>query len=217
MINHKDKDNNISIVELGKAIRNAKTIDNNGLSIADALDRLTIAKTEKIIDAKKTLAVSEHKGIAKVEGYIRAIASTNSLLQTELELLITTYVPNKNRQGVKQSEAQNILRTAMNSPLKINLDTLSHSGAIAIGSITEVHEDTDRIIGRAVLWNDMFPHVAEYLQSVGEIGSSWEIYYDTEKSVVEDGTLWLTGCVFAGVALVESPAYTDAKAKVIGA
>jgi hypothetical protein len=207
------------LAELAAAIRNQKESPYRVPSIAEALDKyalnIQIAKAEQEISNKRTLAIAEHKvKVASLDGYIKAVASTHPL-QTELEIMITTYQPNKNKEGVKKAEAQNILRTAMNSPLKINYETLSHTGAKAIGSITSVEERVDRIIGRAVIWNDLYPDEAELVQSARELGTSWEIYYDPDKTVVEHGVSWLGGCVFAGLCVVSTPAYgTEARLKV---
>lgn len=203
------------IVDLATAIRSQ---DKSAYTIGDAIDKITEAKAEQIYIAKRTLAVAEHKITATLQGYIKAVASIHPL-QTELELMITTFTANKNKQGIRKAEAANIVRTALHTPLKINFDgdqVYGHAGAKAVGTITQVEEKVDRIIGRAIVWNNEFSDVAEYIQSLGSIGTSWEIYYDPDKTVVEHGIEWLGGCVFAGLCMVENAAYgTEAIAKVI--
>lgn len=45
------------------------------------------------------------KQLARVHGYIRAIADSSHPLQTGLSLILTDFEPNKNNQGVPLSEA----------------------------------------------------------------------------------------------------------------
>ncbi len=158
-----------------------------------------------------------------VTGYIRAIADQTHPLQTKLSLILTDFEPNGNRQGVPLSEKDNILKTAMYMPLKINFNGESfagHTGAFPIGPIVNVYEGEDNgravIYGEAIIWNEVYNDVAEHLRiafSEG-VGTSWEIYYDDSTSD-ENGVQWLNGCVFAATAIVEVPAYGPNRTRVL--
>jgi hypothetical protein len=134
--------------------------------------------------------------------------------QTHLEIFITDFLPNANAEGVPESEKENIIRTARNTPLKINFDGADyygHIGAYPIGTITSVEDKGEYITGVAVIWDDLYGDVSEYLKTKRAnketIGTSWEIGYTDEYK--ENGTTWLQGTVFLGTAIVDSPAYED--------
>ncbi len=160
-----------------------------------------------------------------MHGFIRAVADQAHPLQTRLSLILTDFAPNNNKQAVPKAEAQNILRTANNSPLKINFDGVEiygHKGAKPIGTIVQpiMGDDNGRevIFAEAVIWNDINPDVDEHIKvAFAEgIGTSWEIYYDTEKAVTDDnGVEWLGGCVFAGTCIVDTPAYGPNRTRLL--
>jgi hypothetical protein len=160
---------------------------------------------------------------AHVSGYIRATADKTHPLQTRLSLIITDFEPNSNKQGIPKSEADNIMRYAISSPLKINFDGLDyhgHKNAIPIGPITSAFASNDNgrdvIAGEAVVWNDIYEDVADHLKvAFAEgLGTSWEIYYkDSEKD--DNGIEWLQGCVFAGTCVVATPAYGPNRTRVL--
>ena len=111
------------------------------------------------------------KQLARVHGYIRAIADSSHPLQTRLSPILTDFEPNRNKQGVPLAEAENILRTALHTPLKINFDGAEyhgHKGAIPIGPIINVYrgEDNGRdvIYAEAVIWNDIYEDIADHLK-----------------------------------------------------
>lgn len=160
---------------------------------------------------------------AHVSGFIRATADQSHPLQTKLNLIITDFEPNGNKQGIPKAEAENILRTAPNTPLKINFDGIDfygHKGAVPIGPITNVYfaEDNGRevIAGEAIIWNDIYEDVADHLKvAFAEgLGTSWEIYFkDSETD--DNGVQWLEGCVFAGTCVVATPAYGPNRTRVL--
>ncbi len=160
-----------------------------------------------------------------MHGFIRAVADQAHPLQTRLSLILTDFAPNNNKQAVPKAEAQNILRTAANSPLKINFDGVEiygHKGAKPIGTIVSpiMGDDNGRevIFAEAIVWNDINPDVDEHIKvAFAEgIGTSWEIYYDTEKATVDDnGVEWLGGCVFAGTCIVDTPAYGPNRTRLL--
>lgn len=160
-----------------------------------------------------------------MQGFIRAVADQTHPLQTKLSLILTDFEPNRNKQGVPLSEAENILFTAKNTPLKINFDGdeyYGHKGAYPIGPITEVYRSQDNgrevIAAEAVIWKDIYTDVSEHIQvAFAEgIGTSWEIYYDEDlTSTDSNGVQWLGGCVFAGTCIVDTPAYGPNRTRLL--
>lgn len=158
-----------------------------------------------------------------LNGLIKATASSDHPLQTRLELILTDFEPNGNKQAVPVSEADNIIRTALYTPLKINFDGTayaSHHGAIPVGPIISAYrteyEGRDVIAAEAVIWNDLYEDVAEHLKDVFSegIGTSWEIYF-SQSSLDANGIKWLQGCEFAGTCIVETPAYGPERTKIL--
>lgn len=149
------------------------------------------------------------RSIATFNGLLKAYAAETNPLQTIVELVITPFGPNKNKQGVKKSEASNILRTCVNQPIKINYETGKHKDSYPIGVITEAQETEAEIIGLGVLWPEEYPEVTDYLKKRtaenNPVATSWEILH--EGSYVEDGIEWLTGCYYAANTIVENPSY----------
>ncbi len=153
-------------------------------------------------------------GKTQFHGYIKAYADTTSIhpLQTIVELVITPFTPNSNNQCISENEADNILKSALNQPLKINFDgqTLGgHKDSVCIGPIIYAEKTDTEIIGRAVIWSDEFQATAEYLKKAYAAnqapGTSWEIYYKDSRQ--ENGIEYLQGCVFAANTIVSNPSY----------
>lgn len=165
------------------------------------------------------------KTAARMHGFIRAVADQSHPLQTRLSLILTDFEPNRNKQAIPRAEAENILRTAVNSPLKINFDGTEyygHKGATPIGTIVEPVMGSDNgrevILAEAIVWNDINPEVDEHIKlAFAEgVGTSWEIYFDEEKSTTDNnGVEWLGGCVFAGTCIVDTPAYGPNRTRLL--
>jgi hypothetical protein len=166
---------------------------------------------------KKSKAETQIK--ASVHGFMRMAESnmTNPLLK-EVELVLTDFEANANKEGIPQKEAANIIRTALHTPIKIAVSETGyagHKGAIPVGPIIEVYEDTHEgkpvVKAKAVIWSDEFKEVYSLLKSqAGEreyIGTSWEVYYESADSV--DGISWLNNVTFAGTCIVDVPAYGE--------
>lgn len=152
----------------------------------------------------------------KLNGYIsKAYSEKNNDLQTHIEFVLTDFKPNANNQAISYEEAGNIIRTGLYQPFKIRFDGISetvHDRAEPVGPITGVWVDDseERILARAVIWNESFPEVASYLIESMElnkpIGTSWEAYY-ADSEIDESGVEWLKGIVLSGTAAVKNPAY----------
>ena len=152
---------------------------------------------------------------AEFLGYVSAVAEAHPL-QTIISFVLTDFEPNSNKQAVPISEAENIIRTAKDMPVKINFDGMSETGhnrAVPIGVITKAElvnvDGKDSIIAEARIWKKEYPEIDEYLRSAKaekrQIGTSWELYY--EESEEKDNVSWLTNIVMAATAIVKVPAY----------
>lgn len=149
---------------------------------------------------------------ATFQGYLYRVAEAVNPLQTELTFCLTDFQPNKNKQAVPQSEAENIIRTIQHMPIKIRpgaTGKLGHSGARPIGTIVSAWAEDDKIMASAFVWNKEFPNETEYLKSAHaeneKIGTSWELFYGTSTNA--DGVEWLHDITMSGSCIVDDPAY----------
>jgi hypothetical protein len=162
---------------------------------------------------------ADKKTSATVHGFIKVaeLNKQNPFLK-EVELILTDFEPNSNREGIPRSEAQNIIKTALYTPIKIAIsetDYAGHKNAVPIGPITSVYEDTHDgkpvIKAKAIIWTDEYSDVYDILKAQSSereyIGTSWEIYY--ESATAENGVNWLNNVIFAGTCIVDVPAYGD--------
>lgn len=148
---------------------------------------------------------------ATFTGMVLAVADEQHPLQQKLQFVFTDYQPNLNNQGIPRTEAQNIIKSSMHMPVKVNFrgKPKGHEGAVPIGPIVSSYEDGDRILAEAVVWRQEFPEVAKYLETAsaeeGGAQFSWEIFY--RDSAEQDGVNWLQDCVVAATTIVDVPAY----------
>lgn len=169
----------------------------------------------------RQMDAADKKTSASVRGSLRfSLSEVENPFVKEVELILTDFEPNKNGEGIPRTEAENIIKTAVNTPLKISAyvtDTVSfyggHEAAHPIGAITEAFLDTvdgrEVVKAKAFVWKQEFPGIynllkAQYGASTF-IGTSWELYY-TEVDERE-GTRWLKNVTFAGTCIVDTPAY----------
>lgn len=179
------------------------------------------------IDKVQVTNLPKDKKHSTVRGYIKTKAEDsvikNNPLQTYVSLILTDFLPNKNRQAIPRSEAENLIRSSVNMPLMINFDGedyYGHAGAIPIGPITSAYIDTvdgnEVIKAEAIIWADQFPEVSDHLKSLFAqgIGTSWEIYYgDSYKDTAE--VEWLQDCIFSNTCVVDTPAYGPERTRVL--
>jgi len=156
--------------------------------------------------------------IASMRGKLTLAQDSANPLLKSVELILTDFEANANNEGIPLSEAENIIRTAKFTPLKIAMSEDSyagHKGAIPIGPITDVWQDTfdgkPVIKARAMIWGDEFKDVYSVLKSQAAerdyVGTSWEVYY---QDVAKDGGInWLQNVTFAGTCIVDTPAYGE--------
>lgn len=151
------------------------------------------------------------KGI--FQGKMKVNASFLHPLQTQIDLVLTPFTKNKNKQGIPLEEANNFISTALNQPFKIRTTTKAkgHDFAIPVGTITHAElvtvEDEQLIIGKAILWKDEFPEIDSMLRAQEEVHTSWELYSAEESTIDEEGVEWLHGIIFAATCVVDNPAY----------
>lgn len=164
--------------------------------------------------------------VARLEGYIKTssdLAVANNPLQSRVEVILTDFEPNLNKQGVPITEKARLMQSALNMPLKIHFDGdefHGHSGAIPLGPIIRVWEDTYNgravIKGEAVIWTEHYKDIVDTIKSLFDIGvgTSWEIYY-ADSEVDENGVEWLHDIVYAGTCIVDTPAYGPERTRIL--
>lgn len=149
---------------------------------------------------------------AQFIGKLRAIADETHPLQTILEIVLTDFEPNKNKQQIPDSEADNLIASALHMPIKINYANGKHKGhaeSIPIGTIKDAWREGDQILARSILWKEEFPEIDKYLKTATAeheyLGTSWEILYKNSETL--DNIEILHGCVFSSTVIVDNPAY----------
>ena len=177
-----------------------------------AAGRAWFAKLVRQMDA------ADKKSSASIKGTLRLAEANDHPFVREVELILTDFEPNNNGEAIPRAEADNIIRTAVNTPLKINAfisENISfyegHDGARPIGVISSAYLDTaggkDVIKAKAYIWKQEFPGIYNLVkaQSSSFVGTSWELYY-TEVDEIQ-GVRWLKNVTFAGTCIVDTPAY----------
>lgn len=146
-------------------------------------------------------------------GLFRATADEKHPLQSIIEFVFTDFNPNKNKQGVEESEADNIIRTGANQPVKMNFlgdAVANHENAIPVGTILELYKDQDKILGRGILWKNEYKDEVMYLEQAstneGGVQFSWELYY--KDTIHKEDTDWLQDVVTGAITIVSTPAYS---------
>ena len=162
---------------------------------------------------------------AHFNGRVVAAAATKHPLQTNVQFILTDFLPNKNKQAIPPSEADNIMSSAVGMPFMIRFTgegADGHSGARPIGPIVRVWPDTDNetpvLMAEAAVWNNEFADIDAFLRSANAenetVGTSWEVFYD--KSVRdESGTEWLHDIIFKNSAIVKDPAYGRTRTRIV--
>jgi HPt (histidine-containing phosphotransfer) domain-containing protein len=126
--------------------------------------------------------------------------------------------PNGNKQAVPFEEFENIAKSVIGMPVKINFKGFSakdHAGSQPIGHIKKMDIITSedgsyhQLVAEASLWTHEFPEIVTWLKDAwasGEApGISWELLY--RESSIREGIEWLRGVIASAATFVESPAY----------
>lgn len=151
--------------------------------------------------------------MTEITSDIKSVASSKTNpLQAEIEFVFTDFKPNKNKEGVPETEVDNIINTGKYMPVKTlytKAGVQDHEFSLPIGTIVDLQHEEDKIIGRALIWKDEFKDLVNYLAS--EIESlrfpqiSWELYSYTRE--IKDNVTWLKDIVVAAATIVKNPAY----------
>lgn len=149
-----------------------------------------------------------------------AHASEKHPFQTNVQFILTDFKPNKNKQAIPESEATNIIATAVGMPVKIRFNGIGaqgHAGSRPIGPITRAWVEDDKILAEATVWNREFSDIDLFLKTANAeqktIGTSWELFFQTETKDSDDVS-WLSDIVFAATTIVDNPAYGKDRTRI---
>lgn len=146
------------------------------------------------------------------DGDAFASVSLNPLYQWA-KLVVCDSDPNGNKQQIEENEFDNLIKTGINSPVKMAERKISngHEEAFghAIGVVSQLKKEGNKLLALAALWKKERPDDIAMLKSMYTKGNppnvSWEISY--ENSEIVDGVEKLKGCILNGLAVVAMPAY----------
>jgi hypothetical protein len=119
-------------------------------------------------------------------------------------------------QGIEVEDFDQIIKTALDMPVKMNLigeSAANHVGSYVIGhmrKMEKVSEDgINKLVAEAVLYNEEYPEEVNYLKKAyadGEApGISYEIAYG--NSIIKEGVEWIKNVITCAATFVGSPAY----------
>ena len=141
----------------------------------------------------------------------QTFADTHSLW---VKFIFTDDKPNANNQAIAQTEYASIMNTGVHKPFKKATGALlsdDHNPVIPIGTIVEMAQETNTIVGLAAVWEPEFPEEAASIREAHANGESldvsWELFYEDSKFDDDTGVEWLQGVSTRAVALVGQPAY----------
>lgn len=135
-------------------------------------------------------------------------------LLTWIKLIFADDQPNANKQGIKQEEFPNLIKSMSYMPIKADYDAeesgvRGHDGALQIGVLKVGQQEGNKIVAVGALYNDEYPDVVDFFKKETSEGRSvdfsWEIRY--KDSSVEDEVEWLVGTTTKAITAVKSPAY----------
>lgn len=136
------------------------------------------------------------------------------------KFVLTDADTNLNGQRIPEEEFENLIRTGIFTPLKMDFYKVSEGHSEAekkpIGVITNIKKDvineSPALIALAALWRKERPEDVSLLKKMIDEGNppkvSWEITY-SQAEVDEQNAEVLKGTVLTGVAIVSNPAYED--------
>ncbi len=129
-----------------------------------------------------------------------------------LKFIFTDDSPNANKQGIRQDEYDNIIRTGRLKPFKKMVGSIGegHDDSVPIGTIASLEKVENRIEAIAAIWEREFPDDVEQIREAHATNSglnvSWEVLYQDEI-LDENGVSWLQGVSTRAATLVNRPAY----------
>lgn len=130
------------------------------------------------------------------------------------KIIVTDDKPNANKQRVPLEEFDNLIKTGIHSPIKMQPGKISDGHAEAfghpIGTITALRKTEDRVEALAALWKKERPEDIASLKKMYTEGTppnvSWELSY-VESESDENGIETLKGTSLNGLCVVGLPAY----------
>lgn len=130
------------------------------------------------------------------------------------KIIVTDDQPNLNKQRIPLDEFENIIRTGINTPIKMTDSEISRSHKDAmgkvIGTITQLVQEETRVVAIAAFWKFERPEDVSMLKKMYLDGNppnvSWEITY-RESQVDAENVEELHGVALNGIAIVAKPAY----------
>lgn len=143
--------------------------------------------------------------------YAEAAITSNPLI-TWVKFPFTDDQPNANNQRVPKEEFANIIKTGIYMPVKVELGNPKgdHFGSVPIGTITNLVEQGNKVLGLAALWREEYEEDVQKIEEMFENGEdltlSWELLYST-SSKDNDGVENLQGITVIGITFVGNPAY----------
>lgn len=125
------------------------------------------------------------------------------------------------KQGIKAEDFDEVIRTAVNAPIKMRYlgfrgGVGNHVGSIPIGHITKMEkivldDGVNALEAEAVLYKEEYPDEVDYLKTAYAAneapGISYEVRHDVDKSIIENGVEWIKDLITQAATIVRSPAY----------
>ncbi len=147
------------------------------------------------------------------ENYANASISLNPNFQWA-KIVVTDDMPNGNKQKIPLDEFDNLIKTGINSPIKMarNKISLDHKEAFGnpIGVITQLTKEGNKLIALSALWKKERSEDVAALKELYVNGTppqtSWEISYEISE-VDPEGVEVLKNTSLNGLAIVGLPAY----------
>ena len=153
------------------------------------------------------------------------IESSDHPLITTAKFIFADDRPNGNAQAIPFEEFDNVAKSAIGMPVKINFrkvkktngsqgEATSHVGSYPIGHIRRMEtitadDGSHQLIAYADLWSEEFPDIVGWLKDAyanGDApGISWELKY--REGILKDGIEWLKGVIASAATFVHAPAY----------
>lgn len=161
--------------------------------------------------------------ITKFETNIEFINSENEafagIAQNEnfqwAKIVVCDDRPNANGHQIEESEFDNLVRTGINTPIKMTPGDISdgHYEAMGypIGVITNLIKENKQVKALAAFWKRERPDDVALLKQMWQDGNlpqvSWEITYENEDYSEDGKTRKLRGTSLDGLCIVKRPAY----------
>jgi hypothetical protein len=127
------------------------------------------------------------------------------------KFILTDDKPNLNKRRIPQDEFDNLIRTGIFAPIKMELSQIGdHAESLPIGTITALKKENNYIKGMAALWSKERPEDVAMIKQTYDDGQplnlSWEVLCD-DKVEEEDGVFALKNTALRATTFVRLPAY----------